>query len=168
MAYKKTFAMKPLTAAIVAGLGRLGVSGAANAIHIHPDGLGQVLLFPYYTARAGLVQSVSKVETKSSYKAVKVRFLEGKNSREVNDFNLFLSPQDVWNGAVVAQATPDVVSAPPHITTVDAYTESCNASSHVPLAILTAARDAGVPMPTNEELLKVIERERPIEGYFPA
>jgi hypothetical protein len=40
------------------------------------------------------------VNTTNSTKAVKVRFLEGKNSREVLDFNLFLSPQDVWTGAV--------------------------------------------------------------------
>ena len=35
-------------------------------------------------------------------KSVKVRFLEGKNSREVLDFNLFLSPFDVWTAAVSA------------------------------------------------------------------
>jgi hypothetical protein len=33
-------------------------------------------------------------------KAVKVRFLEGYNSREVLDFNLFLSPNDVWTARV--------------------------------------------------------------------
>ena len=33
-------------------------------------------------------------------KAVKVRFLEGKNSREVLDFNLFLSGNDVWTAAL--------------------------------------------------------------------
>ncbi len=98
----KTFKMKSMQAAIVAGLGALGVSGAANAVHVNPDGLGQVLIFPYYTARAGQVTSVSLINTGSTTKAVKVRFLEGKNSREVLDFNLFLSPQDVWTGAVVA------------------------------------------------------------------
>ena len=33
--------------------------------------------------------------TTSLTKAVKVRFLDGKNGREVLDFNLFLSPADV-------------------------------------------------------------------------
>jgi hypothetical protein len=46
----KTFKMKSMQAAIVAGLGALGISGAANAVHVNPDGLGQVLIFPYYTA----------------------------------------------------------------------------------------------------------------------
>ena len=37
---------------------------------------------------------------------MKVRFREGKDSREVLDFNLWLSPNDVWTGAVVpADAT---------------------------------------------------------------
>ena len=39
-------------------------------------------------------------------KAVKVRFLEGYNSREVLDFNLYLSPQDVWT-ARVSQVSDD-------------------------------------------------------------
>ena len=41
------------------------------------------------------------VNTTASVKAVKVRFLEGKNSREVLDFNLFLSPKDVWTAAII-------------------------------------------------------------------
>ena len=36
-----------------------------------------------------------------SAKAVKVRFLEGKNSREVLDFNLYLSAKDVWTAAII-------------------------------------------------------------------
>jgi hypothetical protein len=41
------------------------------------------------------------VNTTASWKAVKVRFLEGKRSKEVLDFNLYMSPFDVWTGAVV-------------------------------------------------------------------
>src|ERR1700719_2368822 len=37
----------------------------------------------------------------ASGKVVKVRFLEGKNSKEVLDFNLWLSPKDVWTAAIV-------------------------------------------------------------------
>jgi hypothetical protein len=36
---------------------------------------------------------------------VKVRFLEGRNSREVLDFNLFLSPNDVFTGVVIPTAS---------------------------------------------------------------
>jgi len=34
-------------------------------------------------------------------KAVKVRFREGKNGRQVLEFNVFLAPKDIWTGAVV-------------------------------------------------------------------
>ena len=67
-----------------------GTSPPANAVHVNPDGLGQLLLYPHYTVRFGNVTAISIVNTTSLTKAVKVRFLEGKNSREVLDFNLFL------------------------------------------------------------------------------
>ena len=89
-----------LVAALVAS-GALGVAGNANAVHINPDGLGQLLFYPYYTVRNDFFTAMSIVNTTSLTKAVKVRFLEGKNSREVMDFNLFLAPADVWTGVVL-------------------------------------------------------------------
>ena len=99
------FKKKSLCAAL-AGIGALGAAGAAQAVNLNPDGLGQVLIYPYYTTRADAAGNVynsllSVVNTTGSVKAVKVRFLEGKNSREVLDFNLFLSPKDVWTAAIV-------------------------------------------------------------------
>jgi hypothetical protein len=99
------FKKKSLCAAL-AGIGALGAAGAAQAVNLNPDGLGQALIYPYYTTRndaAGNAYNslLSVVNTTASVKAVKVRFLEGKNSTEVLDFNLFLSPKDVWTTAVV-------------------------------------------------------------------
>jgi len=104
-----TFNKKSLYAA-VAGLGVLGVTGAAQAVSVNPDGLGQALVYPYYTVRNAVAAGapyntlLSVVNSTSSAKAVKVRFLEGKNSREVLDFNLYLSARDVWTTAVVPTA----------------------------------------------------------------
>ena len=103
-----TFKRKSLHAAVLAGLGAVGFAGTASAVNVAQDGLGSVLLYPYYTVRAdGGGNStafydtlISVVNTTTSFKAVKVRFLEGKRSAEVLDFNLFLSPRDVWTGAV--------------------------------------------------------------------
>ncbi len=105
-----TFKHKSLYAAL-AGLGALGATGVAQAVSVNPDGLGQVLIYPYYTVRTvptGLVGSdaaynslLSVVNSTGSAKAVKVRFLEGKNSREVLDFNLYLSKYDVWTTAII-------------------------------------------------------------------
>jgi hypothetical protein len=105
-----TFKHKSLYAAL-AGLGALGATGVAQAVSVNPDGLGQVLIYPYYTVRTvptGLVGSdaaynslLSVVNSTGSAKAVKVRFLEGRNSREVLDFNLYLSAKDVWTTAII-------------------------------------------------------------------
>ena len=101
-----TFKQKSLFATL-AGLGVLGVVDSAQAVHINQDGLGQAMVYPYYTARTttganAYVTALSVVNTTASAKAVKVRFLEGKNSQEVLDFNLFLSQYDVWTAGIVA------------------------------------------------------------------
>jgi len=92
---------KNLTAAVLAGLaGVAGLAGTAQAVNLNPDGLGQVLIYPYYTANDGNNTLLSVVNTTNNAKAVKVRFLEGFNSREVLDFNLYLSHHDVWTAAI--------------------------------------------------------------------
>ena len=96
---------KNLTAAVLAGLaGAAGIVGSAQAVNINPDGLGQVLLYPYYTVNGGNTTLLSVVNTTDHAKAVKVRFKEGKNSREVLDFNLYLSAWDVWTAAIYNDA----------------------------------------------------------------
>ncbi|NNJ65488.1 MAG: hypothetical protein HKP16_07970 [Xanthomonadales bacterium] len=88
---------KNLTAAVLAGLaGAAGLAGTAQAVNLNPDGLGQVLIYPYFTTNDGNQTVLSVVNTTDQAKAVKVRFLEGYNSREVLDFNLYLSAWDVW------------------------------------------------------------------------
>jgi hypothetical protein len=108
-----TFKHKSLYAAI-AGLGALGATGVAQAVSVNHDGLGQALIYPYYTVRSTNPDPVvtgapdfaynsllSVVNSTASAKAVKVRFLEGRNSREVLDFNLYLSAKDVWTAAII-------------------------------------------------------------------
>jgi len=95
-----------LTTAIIAGVaGVAGLVGVAGAVNLNPDGLGQVLLYPYYTVNGGNSTHISVVNTTNSVKAVKVRFLESVNSAEVLDFNLYLSPYDVWGAEIQADGT---------------------------------------------------------------
>jgi hypothetical protein len=97
-----TFKRKALFTAVVAGL---GVAGSAEAVYMSPNRTGQVLVYPYYTVQSAGGNNwntyLSVVNTTSIAKAVKVRILEGKTSAEVLDFNLFLSPNDVWTAAIV-------------------------------------------------------------------
>jgi hypothetical protein len=99
------FKRKSLYLALVAAVSSVGVASAANAaMNINGSGLGQVLIYPYYSTRAGMDTYLSVVNTTDSAKAVKVRFTEGKNSREVLDFNLYLSKNDMWTAAIVNTA----------------------------------------------------------------
>jgi hypothetical protein len=102
-----TFKRKALFAAVVAGL---GAAGSAEAVFIAPNRTGQALVFPYYTVQNSGTNSwntyISVVNTTVDVKAVKVRILEGRTSSEVLDFNLWLSPNDVWTAALIpADAT---------------------------------------------------------------
>ncbi|MBS0582735.1 MAG: hypothetical protein JSS42_06485 [Proteobacteria bacterium] len=79
-----------------------GMAATAHAVFLNPGGLGQVLVYPYYTVNGNNTTLLTLVNTTSQAKAVKVRFLEGYNGRDVLDFNLYLTSWDVWVGAVVA------------------------------------------------------------------
>src|SRR3954452_7979917 len=84
----------------------LVAAGNADAVNVSADNRGQVLLYPYYTTRADAAGNayatlLSVINATASTKAVRVRFMEGKNSREVTGFNLFLSPFDVWTAAAL-------------------------------------------------------------------
>lgn len=74
----------------------------ANAVFVNADGLGQVLIYPFYTVEGGQDTFVNVVNTTNRVKAVKVRILEAMNSQEVLDFNLYLSPNDHWSAAIFA------------------------------------------------------------------
>jgi hypothetical protein len=151
-----------LTTAVVAAIaGVAGFAGLANAVDLNPDGLGQVLIYPYYSVLNGQNSLFSVVNTTNVGKAVKVRFLEGYNSREVLDFNLFLSAHDVWTAAITATS-----AGGGQITTND---KSCT-SPTIPAGgqpFLTAGFDGtgsngGVPIPADAGPQTVT---RTAEGY---
>jgi len=81
-------------------------STTALAVHTSQRGLGQVLLFPYYTVRstdAGTTYNTLLLitNTASDTKVVRVRFRESANGREVAAINVFLTPFDTWAAALV-------------------------------------------------------------------
>jgi hypothetical protein len=78
------------------------VSAPAMALSVSDDNLGQVLLFPYYTVKNGFDTLFSITNTSNQTAVIKVRWREALNSREVRDFNVILSPNDVWTGVVTS------------------------------------------------------------------
>ncbi len=102
--------MNKITCTSVTAISLALLSTASQAVHISPRGLGQVLIFPYYNARqfdpennVSLFTTYSIVNTTDDAKAVKIRFLEGDQSIEVLDFNVYLSAFDVWTGVIGAK-----------------------------------------------------------------
>lgn len=150
-----------LTTAVVAGIaGVAGFAGLANAVDLNADGLGQVLIYPYYTVNKDQDTLISVVNTSDIGKAVKVRFLEGKNSREVLDFNLYLSAYDVWTAAINVIDGADPASGGQMFTTDNSCIDTLSAN---PQKFSTRGYDgtlAGVPYDGGG---KGVERTR--EGY---
>jgi hypothetical protein len=98
-----------LNAAVLSGRGLpsggfLGMT-TANTMVVNPDGVGHVLLVPYYSAQNGnaTILSITNVDPQIA-KAVKVRFRSALNGDTVFDLTVFLSPNDVWNGVVTQDA----------------------------------------------------------------
>ncbi len=146
---------KNLTAAVLAGLaGAAGIVGSAQAVNINPDGLGQVLIYPYYTTNGGNTTLISVVNTTGDAKAVKVRFMEGENTREVLDFNLYLSAYDVWTAGIV-----DVAGTPTLITN--------DTSCTVPYIYGNGGTQAFLPYAMIDKDPKVADDiSRAAEGHF--
>ena len=68
-------------------------------------GSGHILVTPYFTTQNENMTVVHVVNTDlTNGKALKVRFRGAANSDDIMDFTVFLSPGDVWTGAVTAAA----------------------------------------------------------------
>ncbi len=153
---------KNLTAAVLAGLaGAAGIAGTAQAVNLNPDGLGQVLIYPYYTSNAGNATILSVVNTTDNAKAVKVRFNEGFNSREVLDFNMYMSAYDVWVAAIADDGgtptlyIPDTTCTVPYLYENDPDGDGIGEQAFLPYAYTGKFADGG---PTSIQ--------RAAEGYF--
>ncbi|MEO7325876.1 MAG: hypothetical protein ABIW82_13710 [Dokdonella sp.] len=97
---------KNTSVAIALALSAMLASTPASALSLNPRGLGQVLLFPYYTVNKNQDTLLSVINTSEHGKVAKVRFLEGYNGRSVLEFFVFLSAHDVWT-ATLGQAAAD-------------------------------------------------------------
>jgi len=99
----------------VTDLGVTGSIGNATALKANNDGIGHNLIVPYYTAQGKNATAFTLTNTTATAKAVKIRFRGAENSDDVLDFQVFLSPQDVWTASISQSATGEAM-----ITTSDA------------------------------------------------
>ena len=102
---KATF--KPLSLAIAVSAATVGYVGTVNAQAVVPapelagnTGLGDLAIVPYYTVREGWTTGVSVINTSDATQVIKVRLRRATDSMDALDFNVVLSPYDVWSGYV--------------------------------------------------------------------
>jgi hypothetical protein len=97
---KATF--KPLGLAIAVATASAGYAGIVNAQPTLADnsGLGNLGIVPYYTVNSGYTTGVSVINTGPNTQVVKVRLRRAVDSMDALDFNVVLSPFDVWTGYV--------------------------------------------------------------------
>ena len=88
-----------LTAAVVAA----SIPATAQQT-ISDSGTGQVLLFPFYNADNNTNTYAHIVNNTADTKAVKVRFLEYLSGAVALEWNLYLSPYDVYPMAIAASS----------------------------------------------------------------
>lgn len=110
-------------ATMIGGLGFAGIASAdvvrmttstATDLSLAEGGVGHALIVPYFNAQNGNMTVLHVVNTDTTNgKAVKVRFRGAANSDDILDFQVFMSPGDVWTAAVSAGAdgTAQLVTA---------------------------------------------------------
>jgi len=96
-----------LALSIAAAIGSFGLAGTASAaMQLNANGIGHQLVFPYFSAQGdnATLLSITNTDTVNG-KLVKVRFRGAANSDDLFDFQVLLSPGDVWTAAVSKDAT---------------------------------------------------------------
>jgi len=91
-----------LALSIAAAIGSFGLAGTASAaMQLNANGIGHQLVFPYFSAQGdnATLLSITNTDTVNG-KLVKVRFRGAANSDDLFDFQVLLSPGDVWTAAV--------------------------------------------------------------------
>jgi len=107
-----------LAMSVAAAIGGLGFAGSALAIQdnsttsasatdlvVNAGGLGHKLLFPYFSAQGDNATLINVVNTDTVGKVVKFRFRGAGNSDDLLDFQVLMSPGDVWTAAVSQDPT---------------------------------------------------------------
>jgi hypothetical protein len=159
---------RKLVHSLVTGITAVGVADAAMAVSVSQNGLGQVLIFPYYTVRSAANGGastayntlVSIMNSTLRAKAVKVNFMEGRNSRPILDFHLYLAPKDTWTVAIVPTASGAGIFTSDKSCTIPVVSNNATAPVHfVNYAYSGGSDDGGGPSldRTREGFIEVIE-----------
>lgn len=79
----------------------MALATTAGAVKISTNGVGEVILVPYYTVQGENSTLLSITNVSNQVKAVKVRFMESQHGLSAGSVNLYLPPNDMWTGNIV-------------------------------------------------------------------
>lgn len=106
----KKLVISSVTALTLASVGAVAADNASTSLAC--DGTGDYLIFPYYAAVGAWETHLRVVNTNPTDAIVaKVVFREYKQSAEVLDFPIYLTPGDVWEGTVTVEDGKVVVKS---------------------------------------------------------
>ena len=132
----------------------------SQAVYLSPDGLGQALIYPYYTVQSANGDAfntyLSIVNHTRDAKALRMRLRESRNGREVGQFNVYLAPNDTWTAALV----PDSGGGARLVSSDQSCTGSTAHSFALSTAAFTGANADGNgtdPSRTKEGFVEVLE-----------
>jgi hypothetical protein len=147
---------------VVAAMG--GFAGAAsaqvpqaNTLEFNPAGVGHINLVPYFSTQEGNVTAINIVNTDTvNGKVLKVRFRGASNSDDVYDFQVFLSPSDVWTAGI--SRGPGGLS---QLATVD---KSCTLPANVNGTFITGRVKNGDAAETREGYIEILNMGDIVQG----
>ena len=151
-------------AAMIGGLGFAGVASAGSAfsnvpgvgtgfaiadeLAVVPEGVGHILVVPYFTTQEGNVSLLNIVNTDTvNGKAVKLRYRGAANSDDIYDITVLLSPGDVWS-ANVSQANG--------VSTLVTNDKSCTLPANVNSAFSGGRTKGGSDAQTLEGYIEIL------------
>lgn len=127
-------------AAVAAAIAGSMAAYNAQAVNLATDGIGEVAIAPFYTVRDGWSTLINLTNTQNAPVAVKVRFHEAHNSRDVLDFLVLLSANDVFTGIVTEDANGNAV-----FRSTDSANNAGDRTCTIPTAINIADSNGNLP-----------------------
>ena len=104
---KKSYLSMAMAAALTGA-----VVAPASAVTLSVNNLGDAAVIPYYTVRDGWMTDFYIINDSAKTVAAKIRFHESRNSREVLDFIVVLSPYDMISAYVTDSADGPILRFP--------------------------------------------------------
>ena len=110
---------KPLGLAAAVAAVSAGYAGTASAT-VASNSLGDLALVPYYTVQDDWTTGIHITNTTDYTQVVKFRMRRGSDSADALDFNIIMSPKDVWvaninddeDGNIILTTTDNSCTAP--------------------------------------------------------